>query len=43
MATQEEVHKFIKEVYKIIEQNKNESEPTKVKEVKRYVERSIQS
>jgi hypothetical protein len=43
MATIEEIQKFIKAVYLIIDQNRNESEATKVKEIKRYVERSVQS
>lgn len=39
----QEVQKFIKEVYKIIEQNKNESEAYKVREVEKEVERRVQS
>lgn len=38
-----EIEKFIKDVYKIIEQNKNESETYKVREVEKCVERSVQS
>ena len=40
---QKEIEKFIKDVYKIIEENKNESEVYKVREVEKCVERSVQS
>ena len=38
-----DIQKFIKDVYKIIENNKNEGESYKVKEVEKCVERSVQS
>lgn len=40
---EKEIQKFIKDVYKIIEKNKNESENFKVREVEKCVERSVQS
>ncbi len=40
---EKEIQKFIKDVYKILEKNKNESESYKVREVEKCVERSVQS
>lgn len=42
-SKEEELKKFIREVYKILEQNKNESDNTKISEIKKYIERKIQS
>lgn len=40
---EKEIQKFIQDVYKIIEKNKNESENYKVREIEKCVERSVQS
>lgn len=40
---EKEIQKFIKDVYKIIEKNKNESTTYIVREVEKCVERSVQS
>lgn len=42
-SKQKEIKQFIKEVYKILEENKNESESYKVREVEKEVERRVQS
>lgn len=40
---EEEIKEFIQEVYKIIEENKNETDAYKEREIKKEVERRVQS
>lgn len=40
---EKEIQQFIKEVYKIIEENKNEAETYKIREIEKEVERRVQS
>ena len=40
---EEELKKFVQEVYKIIKHNQNQSDNTKITEIKKYVERAIKS
>lgn len=39
----QEIKQFIKEVYKIIEENKNEADSYKIREIEKEVERRVQS